>query len=218
MATATKVQGYTFEEFCFLIKEDQKADLINGVIYMSPPGTTDEAEVHGRLLRLLHVFAEEYDLGNIYSTRVAFRLAEDQGPEPDLSFVQKDRLHLLRRNYVDGPPDLAVEIVSPESVQRDYKMKWEQYRRAGVREYWIVDHLKQCLTMLRLTRGEAYRKVQPKNGLLWSQVLKGFWLRPEWLWQPRRLEIASFRRGNPQGENSFVLSISGTWGTDLWPL
>src|SRR5438132_61432 len=138
----------TFEDFCFLVKDDQKGDLIDGVVYLAPPETTDENDLFVWLICLIADFVDQKDLGKVYGSRVAFRLGEHQSPEPDIAFVRKDRLHLVQRGFVDGPPDLAVEIVSPESVERDYEKKRKQYQDAQVPEYWIVDEIEQKVTLL----------------------------------------------------------------------
>src|SRR5579885_1647707 len=122
MKTATRSGVYTFEDFCCLVKDGQKADLINGVIYMASPDNMDANDLFIWLARLLGDFVEERDLGKIYGSRAAFRLGEKESPEPDIAFVRKDRLHLVQRGFMDGPPDLALEIVSPESVDRDYEL------------------------------------------------------------------------------------------------
>jgi Uma2 family endonuclease len=186
MATVTSVRT-SFEEFCLLVEDGRKADLIDGVIHMSSPDNTDANRLAVWLGGLLDLFVEARDLGQVFTSRVAFRLAADQGPEPDVAFVRTEHLHLVRRGYVAGPPDLAVEIVSPESIERDYVHKREQYRRAGVPEYWIVDPMRQRLLLLRRTAAGAYRAARPRRGVLHSEALPGFWLRPAWLWQqPRR--------------------------------
>jgi Uma2 family endonuclease len=191
MSIATRSGVYTFEDFCCLVKDGQKADLIDGVIYMASPESTEANDLFGWLFRLMGDFVEERDLGKVYGSRVAFRLAERQSPEPDIAFMRKERLHLVQRGHVDGPPDLAVEIVSPDSVERDYVAKREQYRQARVPEYWIVDEMERRVTLLRLTAGGAYREVGPRKGVLSSQALPGFWLRPEWLWQDPRPKKAA---------------------------
>lgn len=186
MGIETNGEKCTFEDFCFLVKEDQKADLIDGVIYMSSPENTDANALFCWLFRLIGDFVEERELGRTFGSRVAFRLEETQSPEPDIAFVRTDRLHIVQRGFVDGPPDLAIEIVSPDSIERDYVRKREQYRRAGVPEYWIVDELEQRMVMLRRSRSGAYREIKPRKGVLHSNALPGFWLRPEWLWQEPR--------------------------------
>ncbi len=186
MGAATNGKLLTFEDFCLLIKDGEKGDLIDGVIYMSSPDNTDAGDLFGWLFRLMGDFVEERELGKVFGLRVAFRLAEKQGPEPDIAFVRTDRLHLVKRGYVEGAPDLAVEIVSPDSIERDYVKKREQYRQAGVPEYWIVDEMEERITLLKRTASGAYREVKPRKGVLHSQALPGFWLRPEWLWQKPR--------------------------------
>jgi Uma2 family endonuclease len=172
----------TFEEFCGAVREDQKADLIDGVIYMASPENTDANEIFLWLTSILHPFVRRKQLGRVLGSRVAFRLGERSGPEPDIAIVRADRLHLVHRGYVDGPPDMAIEVVSPESVDRDYKDKRKQYQDAKVSEYWIVDELDQEVTLLRLNDQGRYREVRPKQGVLRSSVVEGFWLRTEWLW------------------------------------
>lgn len=186
MEIAPNVQSYTFEDFCSRIKEGEKGDLIDGVIYMSSPENTDANTLFVWLLRLMADFVDERELGEVFGSRVAFRMEESQGTEPDIAFVRTERLHLVERGYIAGAPDLAVEIVSPDSVERDYVHKREQYRQAGVPEYWIVDEMSQGVVLLRRSASGAYREVKPRNDVLSSQVLPGFWLRPEWLWQQPR--------------------------------
>src|ERR1017187_4692906 len=121
------VQGsVTFDEFCFLVKDKQKADLIDGVIYMASPDNLDANDINQWLSGLLYDFVIERDLGKLWILRVAFRLSLKNAPEPDIGFVLKNRLHLAKRGYFDGNPDAAFEIVSPDSIERDYIKKLQQ--------------------------------------------------------------------------------------------
>ncbi len=186
MGTETRVKGYTFEEFCLLVKDGQKADLIDGVIWMASPDNTDANKLCVWLLGLMDLFVETNDLGQMFVNRAAFRLDDSNSPEPDIAFVRRARLHRVQRGFTDGPPDLAVEIVSPESVERDYEKKRRQYQRAGVPEYWIVDEIEEKVTLLRLAANRNYREIRSRKGVLTSEAMPGFWLRPEWLWQTPR--------------------------------
>jgi Uma2 family endonuclease len=91
----------------------------------------------------------------------------------------------VARGGVEGPADLAIEIVSPDSVERDYYLKRELYEEYGIQEYWIIDEMDLSVTQLRLKQ-RKYREVRPRKGEIHSQVLTGFWLRPEWLWRVPR--------------------------------
>jgi Uma2 family endonuclease len=140
----------------------------------------------------MYDFIDAKRLGKVYGSRVAYRIDGRNGPEPDIGFIRRDRLHLVKRGYVKGPPDLAMEIVSPESVERDYEKKRALYEGAGIREYWIIDEELRKITLLVLDRKGKYREMRPRKGVFHSQVLPGFWVRPEWLWQearPSKLDV-----------------------------
>ena len=105
----------------------------------------------------------------------------------------------VKRRAVEGPPDLAIEIVSPESVERDYERKRRQYQHFKVPEYWIIDEDERKVTLLRLDARGKYREVAARKGTFHSQVLEGFWLDPNWLWQdpfPDELETLQQLLGN----------------------
>jgi Uma2 family endonuclease len=192
MKLVDRTGSYTFEDFCFLVNEDRKADLIDGVIYMASPENTDANKLFLWLAGLMDEYAEEKGLGEVFGSRVALRLNDRNGPEPDILFVRADRRHLIKRGHIDGPADLVVEIVSPDSVERDYVKKRRQYERFKVPEYWIIDEEEQKMTLLRLGPRGKYREVKPRKGELQSEALEGFWLRPEWLWQdprPRKRDV-----------------------------
>lgn len=192
---ATTVGGpYTFEDFCALVRDGDKADLIDGVIYMASPDNTDANSLQVWLSGLMDLFAEETNAGKVYVSRVALRLDDRNGPEPDIAFVRKNRLHLVKRGHIAGGADLVVEIVSPDSSERDYEKKWKQYQEAGIPEYWIVDEIEKKVMLLRPGPGGKYRQIRPRRGELHSQSLPGFWIRPEWLWQdplPKKMTIVT---------------------------
>ncbi len=179
------------EDFCVLVKDEKKADLIDGVIYLASPENTDANKLFMWLGALMHAFVQAKELGDMFGSRVAFFLNDKNISEPDLAFVRKERLHLVKRGHVYGAPDVAVEIVSPETVNRDYVNKRAQYERAGVSEYWIVDEVKERVTLLCL-HNKCFQQIRLRRGILVSEVLPGFSLRPKCLWQkplPNALEL-----------------------------
>jgi Uma2 family endonuclease len=80
-----------------------------------------------------------------------------------------------------GGPDIAVEIVSRDSRQRDYGEKKQLYAEAGVAEYWIIDPLQQRCEFHRLHVGRYALVPLEHNRLFRSAALAGFWLDVEWL-------------------------------------
>src|SRR5436305_11476949 len=187
-----RVGDVTSEEFCDAVREDQKADLIDGVIYMASPENTDANDLHGWLVAVLRPFVRRRKLGRVFSSRVAIRLDGQNAPEPDILVVRTEHLDRVQRGCITGPCDLAVAIVSPDSVERDYEKKRQLYERFKVPEYWIIDEHEQVVKFLRLGARGKYREVRPREGEYQSEALPGFWLRPEWLWQdplPDELDI-----------------------------
>lgn len=192
MATVSRTKagkgGITFETFCALVPDWRKADLIDGVIYVASPENIDANDLFLWFAEVMVGFVRKRKLGRVFGSRVAFRLNDHNGPEPDLAFVSAANAPRIHRGYVEGPPDLAVEIVSPESVERDYEKKFLQYQRAKVPEYWIIDEEERTTRVFVLGPRRNYRERRPRKGTLHSQVLVGFWLNLAWLWQNPRPE------------------------------
>jgi Uma2 family endonuclease len=176
---------YTFTDFLELVHEDQKADLIDGEIYLASPENLDHNDLVRWLGTILGQFVEERGLGRLTINRVSYHLGKTTAPEPDLAVVLTDRLGSLRSGYGEGPPDLAVEVVSPESVDRDYEIKREIYETAGVREYWIIDpDEKSAIFLIRETdQPGPFVEAQLDGNQFHSRVIPGSSLKPAWLWQ-----------------------------------
>jgi Uma2 family endonuclease len=181
----------TFEEFLESVPDGVKADLLDGVIYTASPDNVEAGGLTSWLSRVLGGYAERLDLGEVYLLRVCYRIGPKRGPEPDLGFVPKELEAKRRFGYIDAPPALAIEIVSPESVERDYVRKRMIYEEAGVQEYWIIDPGARRVIFLRL-HGKRYKAVKPVKHIFRSEVLPGFSIDVRWLLsadRPKSYEI-----------------------------
>lgn len=186
MATVPFREGeITFEEFLDIVPDGQQADLLDGVIFMASPDSTTDNKLNVWLCTVMNGFVDATDAGTVYVSRVAYRIGPKRGPEPDLSFLSKDQESTRRRGYIAGPPKVAVEIVSADSLYRDYVQKRGMYEAAGVLEYWIVDPHKRKATILNLVRGR-YRERKPVRSIWKSKAVPGFWLDVRWLWDENR--------------------------------
>jgi Uma2 family endonuclease len=199
MAVRPRGGDVTFAEFLETIGDDVKADLIDGVIYMASPENLEHNELIVWLATSIGQFVEHWDLGRVTVNRVAYRLGDKGGPEPDIAVVLKARTGRLRKGYVEGRPDLVIEIVSPDSVERDYEKKWKQYEDARVPEYWIIDPLDQRATFLCYRAGRFVKAVV-RDQIYRSRILPGFELDVRWLWPrplPPTLKIVQSLLGRP---------------------
>jgi Uma2 family endonuclease len=174
----------TEEEFVAWCDEDVKAEWVDGEVIIMSPSSTRHVRIVTWLSRVVGDYVEEHDLGEVFGGELMVRFAALRRRRvPDLMFVAKGRLGLLEKNHFEGAPDLAVEIVSPDSETRDRRDKVRDYARAGVREYWIIDPDEEELRVNVLGDRGRYRRVVPREGRVPSTALPGFYLRPEWLWQ-----------------------------------
>ena len=172
----------TEEEFLAWCDEDVKAEWVDGQVIMMSPANLRHVELTVFLTALLKTWVDDRDLGKMLGPEFTMRLSPRSRRVPDLMFVAKDRLHNLRHAHLEGPPDLVIEIVSPDSVVRDWREKYLDYQSAGLREYWVIDPANQRVETYRLVDG-AYQKIVPEHGRVDSSVLVGFYLRDEWLWR-----------------------------------
>jgi Uma2 family endonuclease len=189
----------TFEEFVKMVPDGLKADLLDGVIYMASPDNTDAADLNMWLSTLIYSFVELHQLGKVYVSRVAYRLGPKRGPEPDIGFVPKEWESTRRRGFINGPPGLAIEIVSPDSVGRDYIQKRAIYERSRVPEYWIIDPDKKQATFLAL-HGGRYEAIKPVDHIFSSKSLLGFRLDERWLWKTPRPRVHDVLRWMEAGD------------------
>src|SRR5438132_14299834 len=151
----TREELVTVQEFYRLIPDGQKADLIDGVISVASPDSRRPNAITGFLFALLEMFAAARQLGGeVYVNRFSFRLSPYRAPEPDVAYVRAERLHLITEREMRGGPDVAIEVVSPDSRRRDYRDKKRIYEEAKVAEYWIIDPGKSHVEFHRLVQGK----------------------------------------------------------------
>ncbi|MCS7198096.1 MAG: Uma2 family endonuclease [Candidatus Bipolaricaulota bacterium] len=160
---------------------------------MVSPASLLYQEIKRLVVTVLQAYVEQHDLGTVLDAPFQMRLAElRRGREPDVLFVAKEHLDRLTQTYLDGPADVVIEIVSPESGPRDRGEKYYEYEAAGVREYWLIDPDRQHAEFYRLQQ-KRYKLIPPDaQGIYRSEVIPGFWLNVNWLWQrplPRFLEV-----------------------------
>lgn len=173
----------SYEEFLEWCDEDTWAEWVDGEVIVLSPASARHQDLADFLVSVLRIYTEARDLGVVRSA--PFQMKLERGREPDVLFVAREHLDRLKENYLDGPADLVIEIVSPDSVERDRGSKFVEYETAGVREYWLIDPLRERAEFYRLDEEGFYRPVSPDDveGVYRSQVIPGFWLKVGWLWQ-----------------------------------
>ncbi|MBX3052136.1 MAG: Uma2 family endonuclease [Caldilineaceae bacterium] len=172
----------SYEEFLDWADEDTLAEWVDGKVIMTSPASNKHQQLVSFLDQLVGLYVRYRRAGELRVAPFQMRLA-NSGREPDLLFVNTAHLDRLLRTYLDGPADLVVEIISPESIGRDRGDKFFEYEEAGIPEFWLLDPQTQRAEFYQLNSAGRYQPIQPVDGIYHSAVIPDFWLREEWLWQ-----------------------------------
>lgn len=211
----------SYEEFLNWCDEDTWAEWVDGEVVMVSPASDRHQDISDFLTTVLRLYIETRGLGIVRSAPFQMYLAQlHRGREPDLLFIAREHQHLLKETYLDGPADLVIEIISPESRLRDRGEKRAEYEAAGVREYWLLDPERKEADFYRLDERGRYRLIElQEQGSYRSEVLSGFWLKPDWLWQeplPSPIKILTQIAGvDPKLAEQFERALSGVGGVTL---
>jgi len=126
-----------------------RLELVDGEIAVTPRPNTKHAYALGKLYTLLDTHVEEKQLGEMYPD-LDTRLDEHFVRRPDILYVSGERLDVVSGQGLIGPPDLCVEVVSPNCEHIDREDKFQEYAEFGVAHYWIVDPAQrtfECFTL-----------------------------------------------------------------------
>ena len=165
MDVARKLESYTIEDI-YALPDGERAELIDGKIYyMAPPSTR-----HQRLLNFINTEINLYIRENkgeceVFPAPFAVYLNKDDKNyvEPDISVIcDKDK---ITDKGCNGVPDWIIEVISPGNKEMDYFKKLFKYHTAEVREYWIVDPIKEMVMVYRFEKETMEEYIQ-KNATI----------------------------------------------------
>jgi Uma2 family endonuclease len=175
MATVVEKQArrWTYEEY-YRLDDDQRHEIINGNLLMTPAPDTWHQDWSRELSMLLVTHVKRHQLGKVFIAPVDVVLDQENTVQPDLVFIATANLGIVQRRAIFGTPDLVVELISPSSVRRDRYDKRELYTRFGVKEYWIGDPANKSLEILTLKDGRYELHCAAEiQGKLTSLLLQG---------------------------------------------
>lgn len=152
MDVARTMESYTIEDI-YALPDGERAELIDGKIYyMAPPSTR-----HQRIISDIHYRIKDYIIKNngeceVFPAPFAVFLNKD-----DKNYVEPDISVICDKNKItdkgcNGAPDWVIEIISPGNKEMDYYKKLFKYQAVKVREYWIVDPIKEMVMVYRFEK------------------------------------------------------------------
>ncbi len=169
----------TAAELLELPDDHRRHELVAGFMVSEPPASFRHGDIAAELFRRLIEFVRREDLGRVVSTETGFSLAHDPDTvrAPDVAFVSSARINRAGafRGFFPGPPDLAVEVLSPSERPADVHAKIGDYLAAGCRLVWVVDVSRRQVRVHRsLLRPSILDETDTLEG---GDVLPGFSVR-----------------------------------------
>ena len=156
-AAVLEDKRYTYDDYLNW-PEDERVELIDGKIYfMAAPSQKHQElllEMGTRFNNYLHgkkcdVIVAPFDV------RIDFLIGNDSVVQPDV-LVVCDKEKLADGKSLKGAPDFIIEVVSPSNRSHDFVRKYNKYLEVGVREYWIVDPMKEEVSVNLLTDDKTH--------------------------------------------------------------
>jgi Uma2 family endonuclease len=172
---------WTYEDYRRLPDDGFIYEIIEGELYMSPAPQTRHQRCKGNIFAAFWNYTMEHDVGMVLDAPYDVLLPGLATPvQPDVIFVVKEHLDIIKEERIEGIPDIIVEVLSPWNWNVDRGKKFKTYAKAGVREYWIVDPKMRTIELFVLRHG-AYELIG-KYGVgetVRSEVLPGFEVKVE---------------------------------------
>ncbi|MEQ1826233.1 MAG: Uma2 family endonuclease [Pirellula sp.] len=162
------------EQFYHDMTPDQKIEFIEGEVVLHSPARNRHLDVTGKVFQLLNIFVALHGIGQVKSEKCLCVFPRNDY-EPDVVFFGLDKSASLTPDTMKFPvPDLAIEVLSQSTEDRDRGVKFEDFSSNGVAEYWIIDADELIVEQYLLNNGEYRLALKSGSGTLKSQVILGF--------------------------------------------
>jgi Uma2 family endonuclease len=143
----------TAAELADLPDDGMLHELSRGILISMSPSAYGPSRTLGLLISWLFPFIRENQRGDCGSAEGGFRLGSDPDivRAPDAWFVRADRVKagVDEAGFFNGPPDLAIEVLSPSDRFKDVMLKIRDYLEAGVPLIWVLDAQSRVTAVFR---------------------------------------------------------------------
>lgn len=175
MLITEKKKKYTVEDY-LLLEEGAPFQLIENELIMSPSPNPEHQLISIRLSQIMMNYLESInDNGFLVAAPMDVYLDEDNAFQPDIIYIKAERKAELVKDRIHGAPDMVIEILSPSTAYYDLRQKKDIYEKHGVKEYIIIDPIKESAELYALENSVYQLKqkaVKPQQ--LPSQIIDGF--------------------------------------------
>jgi Uma2 family endonuclease len=165
----------TAADYAKLPDSKDRFELIDGELIMAPAPTFEHQDILSFLLSELVAVVRPRKIGKVVPAPTDVHATEHDVYQPDILFIRRENLGIVREGAVHGAPDFVIEILSPSTGYYDLKHKKDVYQQIGVREYWIVDPMDKTVEcFLNSPRGFETFFIGKQTGRATSSVLPEF--------------------------------------------
>lgn len=179
LESGDRLTRHEFERRYTAMPHLKKAELIEGVVYVSSPlRFKSHGQPHGDLIIWLGTYKVStpgVELGD----NATVRLDLDNEPQPDVLLLIDEKLggqaKISEDDYIEGAPELVAEVAA-SSASNDLYDKKRAYRRNGVQEYIVWQILENKVDWFSLQNDEYVTLEADANGIIKSQIFPGLWL------------------------------------------
>jgi len=159
MIQAQHLPTYTYEDYA---RWEGNWELIQGIPYaMSPAPNRKHQSINGTLLFLFYQAIEDCKKCKVYMP-IDWKISERIVVQPDISVICGE---WNNENYLDFPPELVVEILSPSTAVKDLNLKYEIYEQQAVKYYVIIDPKKEIITIYEYVNKKFIEIKTTKNDI-----------------------------------------------------
>ncbi len=176
--SAPEKKDWTDAEFMALPDDGHRYELVNGALVDMGNSGAKHGYVCSTLMILLGGYVRLQRLGAMFDSSTSFKMKSGNKRGPDISFVAKERLQGLEDlpdGFLEGAPDLVVEILSPGNTTEEIHTKIVEYFENGARLIWVV-HPNEHYVLVYRSAKEPDRLLKSTDSLDGEDVVSGFLL------------------------------------------
>ena len=141
----------TYRDYAALPDDGRRYEIHDGELSMMPAPSPQHQIVSANLFRILDAHVRSNQLGMVLFAPLDVILTDTAIVQPDLVYLDASRLGATSQRGIEGPPTLAIEILSPSTARVDRATKFRLYARHGVPFFWLVDPDARTVEAYRLT-------------------------------------------------------------------
>jgi Uma2 family endonuclease len=157
---------------------------VDGKVMAMPQPTLKELRLRWFLRSFFDIYLDATSGAKAFSDPFTMKIGANlPARQPDDYVILPDRLHLLTERALEGAANLVVEIVTPECEYVDHVIKYAEYEKGGVQEYWILDPARKEPLFYVLGEDGLFHSRLPVAGVYTSMVLPKLKLAISLLWE-----------------------------------